>query len=260
MARYQIILTYDGAGFRGFQKQSKARTVQGVVEDTLRQLNWQGSSILAAGRTDSGVHASGQVIAFELEWRHSVLDLQRALNALLPEDVAASQVSEAEPGFHPRYDAAARWYRYHIFCHPVRQPFQEQYAWRVWPEVNLKRMQEAASFLIGRYDFAAFGSPLRLGGSTVRSIIHAAWSTAPGFMDQPLLIFEVAADAFLYHMVRRLVFFQVEIGKGLAEVEEIQEYLTGLKPAPVQGLAPPQGLFLTRVDYPAAESGEDNLE
>jgi tRNA pseudouridine38-40 synthase len=260
MARYQVILTYDGAGFRGFQKQANARTVQGVIEEALHRLDWKGSSLLAAGRTDTGVHASGQVIAFDLEWRHSSLDLLRALNALLPEDVAASQVALVEADFHPRYHAAVRWYRYHLFCHPVRQPYQERYAWRVWPEVDQERMKAAASLLAGRYDFAAFGSPMRPGGSTVRTITHASWNSAPGLLGQPVLVFDVAADAFLYHMVRRLVFFQVEIGKGLAELEEVQLYLQGHKPTPVQGLAPPNGLFLTRVEYPTAASGEDNLE
>lgn len=225
--------------------------MQGVVEDALRRLNWQGSSILAAGRTDTGVHAAGQVIAFDLDWQHPVEDLLRALNAYLPGDAAASQVSLVGDDFHPRYDARARWYRYHLFCHSLRRPLQERYAWRVWPAAALDRMQKAASYLIGRYDFSAFGAPVSAGGSTVRAISHASWTTAAGLLDQPLLIFEVAADAFLYHMVRRLVSFQVEVGQGHQEPEAVSEFLMGHKALPVQGLAPPQGLVLTRVEYPA---------
>ena len=117
MARYQIILAYDGTDFQGFQRLKGGRSVQGEVEAALRRLNWAGKAILSAGRTDAGVHASGQVIAFDLDWAHSPETLRQALNAYLPEDVAAQAVKLAAPGFHPRYDALARTYHYRIFHH-----------------------------------------------------------------------------------------------------------------------------------------------
>jgi tRNA pseudouridine38-40 synthase len=255
MARYQIILAYDGTGFYGFQKQASSRTVQGVVEEALRRLNWQGTSLLAAGRTDTGVHASGQVIAFDLDWRHSEQDLLRALNANLPSDVAASCVQAAGEQFHPRFDARARWYRYHLFCQPDRDPLRERYAWRVWPAVELERMQQAAALLPGRHDFSAFGSPVREGGSTVRTVFQAGWQPLPGLLDLPLLVFEISADAFLYHMVRRLVAFQVGIGQGLVEPGKVRSHLDRQDLEPVQGLAPAQGLFLTRVEYSRPAAG-----
>ena len=159
MERYQVILAYDGSHYKGFQRQANARSVQGVVEDALRKLGWQGKSILAAGRTDTGVHATGQVIAFELEWNHGSQDLQTALNALLPSDVVAREVRQVCPSFHPRYDASWRKYFYRIYCQPVRQPLLEPYAWRVWPAVELNALQEAARPLVGKHDFGAFGSP-----------------------------------------------------------------------------------------------------
>ena len=116
MALYKVILSYDGTNFHGFQRQSDVRTVQDVVENALIKIGWQGSRILAAGRTDSGVHASGQVIAFDYKWNHSTRDLHRALNANLPIDVAVSSVEVAEDNFHPRYDARVRHYQYRIFC------------------------------------------------------------------------------------------------------------------------------------------------
>ena len=138
MARYQVILAYDGTFFKGYQRQAQARTVQAVVETALRQLGWRGRTVLSAGRTDTGVHASGQVIAFDLEWAHPAEELLRALNANLPEDVAAREIHEADLEFHPRYWAVSRRYRYRLFCQETRDPLRERYAWRVWPPVEMQ--------------------------------------------------------------------------------------------------------------------------
>src|SRR3989337_127644 len=112
MVRYKVILAYDGTDFQGFQRQAKARTVQSVVEAALRSFGWQGKAILASGRTDTGVHASGQVIAFDLDWAHAPEALRSAINAHLPEDVAVQTVTQAADDFHPRYAAQARRYRF----------------------------------------------------------------------------------------------------------------------------------------------------
>jgi tRNA pseudouridine38-40 synthase len=150
MAHYKIILAYDGTHFRGSQRQADGiRTVQGVVEDALRKLGWMESSTLFAGRTDAGVHASGQVFTFTLSWRHSLDDLRNALNALLPKDASARQVSEVSDDFHPRYNALARSYRYRIICDPVRNPLKEQFVWRVWPAPDLGRLQAASQIFLG---------------------------------------------------------------------------------------------------------------
>jgi tRNA pseudouridine38-40 synthase len=258
MARYQIILAYDGTDFAGFQKQANARTVQGVFEEALRRLTWEGSSILAAGRTDTGVHASGQVVAFDLDWRHSGQDLMQALNAHLPPDVAVQQASIARANFHPRYDASARWYRYHLFCQPQRHPLWERYAWRVWPAVNLDWMKQPASLLAGRHDFRAFGSPPHPGGSTVRTIHQAEWREDTGALGQTLFTFDVSADAFLYHMVRRLVHLLVEVGQGRIESSTVQGYLDPEQPRLVQGMAPPQGLFLRWVEFNRSSGSGEN--
>jgi tRNA pseudouridine38-40 synthase len=245
MARYQVILAYEGTEFQGFQRQADARTVQGVVENVLRKLNWQGKTVLSAGRTDTGVHAAGQVIAFDLQWAHTPDDLLRALNANLPADVAARQVMLASDNFHPRYDAISRCYRYHILCEPVRSPLVERYAWRVWPPVDLDRLQEVAVYLPGSHDFAAFGNPPQPGGRTVRTITRAEW-----FLEGPLLVFEIVSRAFLYHMVRRLVSFQVEIGQGRREIAALVASLNEPEAGMVSGLAPAHGLVLREVCYP----------
>jgi tRNA pseudouridine38-40 synthase len=250
MARYQVILSYDGTQFRGFQRQVNARTVQGVLEVALKGLGWRGDSILASGRTDSGVHAHGQVVVFNLDWKHSPGDLRRALNHHLPDDVSVIAVMIVNRDFHPRFSALARHYRYRVFCDEVRQPLRERYAWRVWPKADLEPMQRSANYLIGVHDFSALGSPLQPGGSTHRRIFQANWSD-----DGRFFIFDIVGNAFLYHMVRRIVFLLMKIGQGKGEPEEVVHYLEGRTLTPLQGLAPPQGLALLEVIYPPRSVG-----
>lgn len=241
MARYQVILAYDGTDFQGFQRQSKARTVQGEVEAALARFNWQGKTILQAGRTDTGTHGAGQVIAFDLDWAHTPEELGRALNAELPLDVAVKSVRLAAPDFHPRFDAKGRSYRYKIYCQPERDPLRDRFAWRVWPEPNLTLLQQAARLLPGSHDFAAFGNPPRPGGQTVRVVYSAGWEPQAGG-----LLFEVAANAFLYHMVRRMVYLQVQVGQNRLELKQLAQAVNAAQPQP-PGLAPAHGLVLQEV-------------
>ena len=245
MAHYKVILAYDGTDFQGFQRQEKGRTVQNTVECALHSIGWQNSTIWGAGRTDTGVHATGQVIAFEFGWNHSSEALRDALNANLPQDVAALSVELAGEDFHPRYSATSRRYRYHLFCDQFRQPLQERFAWRVWPKVSVDLLNETAAYLVGTHDFSAFGSATQPGGSTIREVFASGWQ-----IDEPDLIFEILGNAFLYHMVRRLVSYQVEIGQGRRNPQEMQEVLRGERKELVQGLAPAQGLVLSEVIYP----------
>lgn len=243
MARYQLILAYDGTDFLGSQRQAKDRTVQAELEKGLRRLGWAGRSVLMAGRTDSGVHASGQVAAFDFEWAHSPEALCAALNACLPPDMAVRSVREAPASFHPRFDAAARRYHYRLFCDPVRDPHRERFAWRVWPEFDEAVLYQAASLFLGRHDFAAFGSPTSAKGSTVRTVTLSAWKRLEDEWQ-----FEVRADAFLYRMVRRLVFVQVAAARGRLSVQSIAEAVE--RPARLlAGLAPAHGLTLVEVTY-----------
>lgn len=244
MERYQVKIAYDGTNFQGFQRQGSRRTVQGVIENALRSLDWQQRAILYAGRTDTGVHAAGQVIAFDLEWAHSPEDLGKALNAALPEDVAVLEVKIASCDFHPRYAALARRYRYRLYCQPERDPLRERYAWRVWPAPNGDLLQQAAAVLEGAHDFAAFGSPLKRGGSTLRTVYRARWEQTGGDEWR----FEVTGNAFLYRMVRRMVFLQVQVGQGQLSVDALAAALQS--PGPLKpGLAKPNGLTLERVYY-----------
>lgn len=243
MERYQLILAYDGTEFEGFQRQGRGRTVQAEVETALRRLNWQGRAVLSAGRTDTGVHASGQVVVFDLDWKHTPEALARALNANLPGDVAVCSIQIAADNFHPRFDATARRYRYRLYCRPNRHPLLDRLRWRVWPAVDLADLQEAARLLVGTHDFSAFGAPMRPGGSTVRTVYQAEWGS-----EEDGLFFIVTANAFLYHMVRRMVFLQVQAAQkrlSLAELDGGVRQATALPP----GLADPQGLCLIDVLY-----------
>ena len=242
--RYQVILAYDGTDFSGMQRQANARTVQGVIEDALRKIGWDGKSILAAGRTDAGVHAEGQVVAFDLAWKHSPDDLLKALNANLPADAAAQEVAVAADDFHPRYDALSRKYRYTIFSQAERDPLRERYAWRVWPKPDLERLETCAQLFIGEHDFSAFGTPPKEGGITIRQVFESGWQKMENG-----LVYEVRANAFLYHMVRRMVGIQVEVGQGRLEASEVDAYLQGTPGEMASGLAPPHGLSLVEVKY-----------
>jgi tRNA pseudouridine38-40 synthase len=255
MARYQVTIAYDGTCFQGFQRQGgRARTVQAEIEAALERLGWSGSAILYAGRTDAGVHAAGQVIAFDLEWTHSDEALRHALNAYLPEDVAVKAVREVSPHFHPRYHAVGRAYTYRLYVAQERDPLRDRYAWRVWPDVDVPRMQAAARWIEGQHDFAAFGAPMKPGRSTVRRVYRASWEV----LEDASLRFRIVANAFLYHMVRRLVYIQVLVGQAKLPPEAIGEALRGERDLP-PGLAAARGLVLERVYYPEDGQGFEPL-
>lgn len=243
MARYQVILAYDGTEFRGYQRQGRGRTVQSELEAALRGLGWQGRSILSAGRTDTGVHAAGQAAAFDLDWQHSEEALVRALNARLPADIAVRAARRTRDDFHPRFDALGRSYQYRLYCQPERDPLRGRFAWRVWPAPDLALLRSAAGLLPGCQDFAALGSPMSPGGSTIREIFSAQWeSQADEF------VFTVSANAFLYRMVRRMVFLQLLVGQGRLTLEAFAEGLKRQRSLP-PGLAEPAGLTLVAVRY-----------
>ncbi len=249
MARYKFILAYDGTHFLGYQRQGKGRTVQQELESALRKIGWEGTSILSAGRTDTGVHASGQVVAVDLDWSHSPGDLVNAVNAALPDDVVVKAAIEVASHFHPRFDAVERAYRYRIYLSEQRDPLRERYAWRVWPAPDRGLLQETAGMLEGSHDFAAFGRPPVRGGSTLRYIYAASWNASG---DE--LAFEVRGNAFLYHMVRRMVFTQVQVGQNRLRLEEFAAAIDRSLPMP-PGLAPAQGLLLLEVRH--AESRQE---
>lgn len=246
MTRYRAVVEYDGTDFLGFQRQASGRTVQAELEAALTQIGWGGKSVLGAGRTDSGVHALGQVVAFDLDWRHNENQLLKALNGNLPRDIAMKTVGVSADDFHPRYHAKARRYRYTIYNTATRSPLWARYAWQMWyPAFDFEAMQTASQTLIGRHDFASFGTDPEDGLNTTRTISVAEWSLA----ENGWLYFDVQADAFLYRMVRSLVGALKKVGAGDLSVAEFYALLQARERAQCPPIAPAHGLCLREVIY-----------
>ncbi len=206
--RVRAVVAYDGTGYGGFQKQNNAPSIQEELELCLARLTAVSTRVVAAGRTDAGVHASGQVIAFDTSWRHGLADLQRGMNALLPEPIAIRWLALAPAGFHPRYDALRRRYRYTVINSPVRDPLLGRYALFVARPLAPLAMLEATQTLLGTHDFSAFGSPPQ-GDCAVREVFAVCWE-----IKGQRLEFVIEANAFLYRMVRILVGTLLRVGAG----------------------------------------------
>lgn len=247
MARYKAVLEYDGTDFIGFQRQVQEPTIQGELESALRRIN-EGSpvSISGAGRTDTGVHASGQVVAFNLEWRHDEATLIKAINFNLPRSIAVRQIAGCDPKFHPRFDARGRRYRYTIYNAGMRSPLRERFAWWVPESLNVKAMRQASDILIGRKDFATFGSAPDEGGHTMREVREARWEIVE---NEQLLHFYIGADAFLYRMVRSIVGALKRVGSGEMSLAEFEEAARAADRSRSGKIAPPNGLCLIEVIY-----------
>ena len=247
MTHYQAVVEYDGTDFLGFQRQAEGRTVQATLEEALRRIGWTGRAVLGGGRTDTGVHAAGQVVAFEFDWKHGEADLLRAVNANLPPDVAARTLGECAASFHPRYSARCRRYRYTIYNAPVRSPLTGRYAWHVgWPRLDVEAMQAASRLVLGRHDFAALGDDPDEGTNTVRTVTRAEWSAEP---TAGKLYFDIQAEAFLRHMVRTLVGALKRVGEGSLTVEAFGVIVESRDRAQCPAAAPPQGLCLMEIMY-----------
>lgn len=245
--RYWAKIEYDGTDFYGFQLQAAERTVQGDLEQALYQVTRVQTRVTGAGRTDTGVHARGQVIAFDAEWRHQTADLQRALNAVLPADVAVVELGVARPGFHPRFDAQSRTYTYTILCRPWRSPLERRRAWHVPYHLDVERMAEASQCLVGTQDLTTFGRPPQ-GDNPVRTVMEAVWQK-----QDSRLMFDITANAFLHRMVRSLVGSLVLVGSGQLSPDEFRAMLAARDASRIKQIAPAQGLCLVRVNYATSE-------
>lgn len=243
---YRATVQYDGAAYYGFQRQRRGTpSVQAELESALAHLAGRPIRVIGAGRTDTGVHALGQVIGFTIEWprRHGQAALLRALNANLPPDIAVIELAEASPGFHPRFDARRRTYDYHVLITPVRRPLLRQRTWQMAQVLDVARMNAAAALLVGEQDFATFGRPT-IGDSTVRAVYAAEWRE-----EGELLVFRICANAFLQRMVRSIVGTLVAVGSDKLTVAEFATALAARDRAQSAGVAPPQGLYLISVEY-----------
>jgi tRNA pseudouridine38-40 synthase len=256
--RYRAVVAYDGTAYRGWQAQPSGATVQQAIETALSTVLREPVRIVAAGRTDAGVHARGQVIAFDARAALSAApaagepggpsSLARALrsvNAVLPEDIVLRTLDIAAPGFDPRHDAVHRGYRYRIWNAEVRSPFERTRAWHVREPLDDVAMREAAARLVGRHDFASFQGADDVPRPSVREVSRSELGRADEVVE-----YVIEANSFARHMVRNVVGLLVEIGRGRLSSGAAGELLEArdrrLAPAP----APPHGLCLEWVRYP----------
>jgi tRNA pseudouridine38-40 synthase len=237
--RYRARVEYDGTEFAGFQAQPDRRTVQGELERALAHLNGgRRIRVSGAGRTDAGVHASGQVIAFTWPGRLTGKQLGPALGALLPRDVAIGPLRRVAAGFDPRRAATRREYRYSIWTGP-RSPLRERHAHGLRERLDVEAMQSAARQLVGEHDFSAFG---RVSGSSVRTL-HQVRVRRQGH----LVTIDIVGDAFLRQMVRSIVAALIRVGMGRATTEDLVAELRSPGRAFAGAVVPPHGLCLRRV-------------
>ena len=240
----RINVEYDGSGYSGWQLQSDQDSIQGRIEDALKRIFLQPIRVHGAGRTDAGVHARGQVAAFHIPRAFAPADLMRALNALLPPDIAVTSAACAPASFDPRRDARSRCYEYRILNQPVRSPLEFRYSWLIREPLDLDAMNEAAAVFLGEHDFAAMRSLGSDERTTVRRVLASEWRR-----EQKLLIYRVQGTAFLRHMVRTMVAVMVDAGRGATTPEQITHLLASRNRALAPASAPACGLCLLEVHY-----------
>jgi len=248
--RYRAVIEYDGADFFGWQRQTRRRSIQGVLEDTVAAVAGAPVTVVGAGRTDTGVHATGQVAHFDTDWARAAGELQRAINARLPRDVAVCALAPVAPAFHARHDAIGRCYLYRLWQAPVRSPLARRRALHVPAPLAIDAMSDAAARFVGVYDLATFGRPLTPGGTTIRRIDRCEVRA-----EGPRVWVEVDGNAFLRHQVRRMVGVLVDVGRGRCEPDAVSRALAGDRGAVRPRRVPPQGLTLVAVRYPPQVDG-----
>ena len=244
-------MAYDGTAYAGFQIQPNASTVQGELERVLAVICGEPVRITGAGRTDAGVHASGQVIDLRTTSGLATEELERGVNALLPEDIAISSLEPAEDSFHARFSATGRTYEYRIRNAPVRDPLWTRREHWHPGELDVAAMRAAAAHLVGRHDFAAFAA----GESGERTVKRAEWIS-----EGSVLRFEIESDAFLRGMVRGIVGTLLWVGRGKLTVERFAEVLAARDRALAGPSAPAKGLCLVAVRYGGERRRQDGSE
>lgn len=249
MRTFKLLVSFDGTNYFGWQAQSGHRTVQETIEAAIARVTSQNVRILASGRTDAGVHALGQVVGVRLDTRLTPKILCRALNAVLPHDIVVLDVSEIHDGFHPIREVRRKRYRYLIYDGSVREVFRRNYCWHYnRGRLDDQAMLHAALPLIGTHDFSSFetsGAPRK---HSVRTIYDLTIERGRGD-EENFITIEVEADGFLYNMVRAIVGTLVEVGRGAQGETWPAEVLRAADRRFAGPTAPPQGLFLVKVDY-----------
>ncbi|MEX2236413.1 MAG: tRNA pseudouridine(38-40) synthase TruA [Dehalococcoidia bacterium] len=255
LRRFALLLEYDGTAYAGSQLQNDQPTIQGCLETALERIASRPVRADFAGRTDSGVHATGQVAAFSSDRPLDAGSWQRALNGNLPDDIAVQAATEAPADFDPRRHAIRRHYRYRILNRETRSALERHRAWHVPGRLNLEAMQSGTALFLGRHDFAAFCGSLEEGRTTVRTIFAAGVARMGDSV-----VFDVAGDAFLPQMVRRLTSALVRLGEDKMQLDELKATLDEARHGESRFVAPPHGLCLVRLEYENLDFGKDHDE
>ena len=245
MRRVRLTLTYDGTAYRGFQVQPNGRTIQSVAESALSRLLQEPVRLRAAGRTDAGVHARGQIVDFADSGNRPPETILKGGNALLPPDIRIVRVEEVPLAFNARRDAREKEYRYFLHLHPVASPFFSRHAWHIEKPLGLDSIREGLAHIVGEHDFASFQGQGCTAKTTVRTIFRAEL----GELHPPLRFISLSGGGFLRHMVRNIVGTLVDVGKGKYPPERVRELFSLRDRAAAGPTAPAHGLFLWKVTY-----------
>ena len=244
MPTVKLIVEYDGSRYAGWQRQPDQPTIQEAFETAIQQLTQRTVSVIAAGRTDSGVHALGQVVSFRIDREWTPYEWTKGFNARLPQDIAVRSAVIMPDDFHARYSASGKLYEYRILNRPERPAVERAYLWHVHKPLDQEAMQQAAALLVGSHDFTSFQGTLT---DNEDPVCHLQQLSLTRQGDHILI--HAYADRFLKHMVRAMVGTLVEVGHAKRTPQSLTDILAA-KDRRVGGrTAPPQGLFLVRVDY-----------
>jgi len=241
----RLLIAYDGTYYQGWQRQKEGPTIQGVIEEVLSRLTQRAVSLVGAGRTDTGVHAWGQVANFRTTSSMAVAKIEKALHAMLTKDILIRRVQEADPAFHARYSCRAKIYDYLICNQTLNNPFLRHYIWIVREPLDCELVKTGLSLLIGEKDFSSFQSQGSEVSSPVRTIYQA------DLLHLPRVGFKLRfkADGFLRHMVRNMVGTLIRVGSGRISIEEFEKIIHSKDRSKAGEMAPAHGLFLRKVIY-----------
>ena len=242
--RFKLIVAYDGTDYHGWQMQPNGQTIQSVLQDAIARMTGEATTVLAAGRTDAGVHAAGQVVSFVLERIASPAVLQRALNALTPPDLTITAAEVVNDDFHPRRAARSRLYTYRIWNAGWSSPFWRRYAWHVRQPLDDESMSVAAAHLIGEHDFSSFRAAGWEAKHPVRRVLRSEVTRRAD-----LITYNIEATGFLRHMVRNIVGTLLDIGRGERAATAVPQLLAARDRTLAGITAPARGLCLKQVCY-----------
>ena len=244
MRTIKLVVSYDGSCYHGFQKQKDYVTIQSILEEKLAMLCGEPVVIAGSGRTDAGVHALAQTVTLTTKGRIPCANIVRASRRLLPRDIVVLSAEEMPEGFHARFSACWKAYEYRVLCAVAPDPFRVRYTWQMPETLDVDAMNAAAALLLGTHDFSAFRSSGSVDSSPVKTIYEAGWRK-----EGSELVFRIAGDGFVYHMVRNIVWSLVQVGLGKRSKDDFAAELRAQRCEFLNEPAPAEGLCLAEVCY-----------